>query len=156
MSVQDPLFAVTRETSLHEQLDVTLLVRTGDVKAQGSALARVSQQVLHEAKPDVASLAGVNGVQLNEPYVRGVATEPLSEDDSWVVQSDRLFVMGDNRQNSTDSRSDQIGEICVGDVVGRAWVRYWPLNTVGILPTPTYANVPAASAAPSRSPRPSP
>jgi signal peptidase I len=89
----------------------------------------------------------VNGVQLEEPYIRGVDTEPLSEDDSWVVQTGRLFVMGDNRENSTDSRSDQIGEICVNDVVGRAWLRYWPLNTIGILPTPVYPDVPAAAEA---------
>jgi signal peptidase I len=50
--------------------------------------------------------------------------------------------MGDNRDDSIDSRSDQIDMVCVSDVVGRAWLRYWPLNTIGILQTPTYLNVP--------------
>jgi len=36
------------------------------------------------------------------------------------------------------------GPICTNEVVGRAWLRYWPLNTIGILPTPTYPNVPPA------------
>ena len=89
----------------------------------------------------------VNGVQIDEPYVRGVPTRQLSGDTSWVVVEGRLFVMGDNRDNSTDSRSEQIGEICVGDVVGRAWLRYWPLNTIGILQTPVYDGVPPATGA---------
>jgi signal peptidase I len=88
----------------------------------------------------------VNGVLIDEPYVHGVNTTPLSGDDTWTVQPERLFVMGDNRNNSTDSRSDQIGEICIGDVIGRAWLRYWPLNTLGILQTPTYPNVPPNTA----------
>lgn len=88
----------------------------------------------------------VNGVAIDEPYVNGVGTRPLGENERWVVSPDRLFVMGDNRNNSTDSRSEQIGEICVNDVVGRAWLRYWPLNTIGILSTPVYPNVPPATA----------
>jgi signal peptidase I len=89
----------------------------------------------------------VNGVPIDEPYIHGIETQPQGSDDSWTVQLDRLFVMGDNRNNSTDSRSPTIGEICIGDVVGRAFLRYWPLNTLGVLPTPVYPNVPPPPAA---------
>jgi signal peptidase I len=85
----------------------------------------------------------VNGVELDEPYVLG-ATVIVDGEHSWLVEPDRLFVMGDNRNNSTDSRFESVGEICIRDVIGRAWLRYWPLNELGILQTPTYADVPAA------------
>ena len=44
--------------------------------------------------------------------------------------------MGDHRANSADSRT--FGPVAVSQVIGRAWLRYWPLDTFGILPTPTY------------------
>jgi signal peptidase I len=88
----------------------------------------------------------VNGVGLDEPYVfPGAVTDPNGDQDTWLVPADRLFVMGDNRQNSTDSRSSTIGPICVRDVIGKAWLRYWPLSSFGILSTPTYAAVPPAA-----------
>jgi signal peptidase I len=86
----------------------------------------------------------VNGVLIDEPYVHGAQTDPMGSDTMWTVETGRLFVMGDNRNNSTDSRSEQIGQICVNDVIGRAWLRYWPINTLGILQTPTYPDVPPA------------
>ena len=84
----------------------------------------------------------VNGVELDEPYVYQPPTSVNGEQSTWLVPSDRLFVMGDNRNNSTDSRSPTIGPICVRDVIGKAWLRYWPLSALGILQTPTYAAVP--------------
>lgn len=86
----------------------------------------------------------VNGVLIDELYVHGARTNSPSEGDSWAVPAGRLFVMGDNRPDSSDSRS--FGPICVNDVVGRAFLRYWPLNTIGILQTPTYQDVPAPAA----------
>jgi signal peptidase I len=85
----------------------------------------------------------VNGARLDEPYVDEAPTDVFGEDDAWTVPDDRLFVMGDNRGNSTDSRA--FGPICTNEVVGRAWLRYWPLSTIGILQTPVYPNVPAAA-----------
>lgn len=88
----------------------------------------------------------VNDVRLDEPYVNGADTLPLGNEETWTVPDGRLFVMGDNRVNSTDSRSEQIGMVCVNDVVGRAWLRYWPLSAIGFLQTPTYPSVPASTA----------
>jgi signal peptidase I len=44
--------------------------------------------------------------------------------------------MGDHRTASRDSR--EFGMVKSSEVIGRAWLRFWPLNTLGILQTPTY------------------
>ena len=93
----------------------------------------------------------INGVRLNEPYTQGRPTDVTGGQSSWTVPQGRLFVMGDNRPNSADSR--QFGAICISDVIGRAWARYWPLDTLGILQTPTYDAPPASpQASPSAAP----
>jgi signal peptidase I len=86
----------------------------------------------------------VNGSMLDEPYIFSGPTNAADRQMSWSVPEDSLFVMGDNRNNSTDSRSSTIGPVPIANVIGRAWLRYWPINTLGILPTPTYPEVPAA------------
>jgi signal peptidase I len=97
----------------------------------------------------------VNGIALVEPYLfkaDGVAepTEPESDEVSWTVPAGELFVMGDHRQRSSDSRS--FGPIEVGSVVGRAWLRYWPLAGFGILPTSAHSELDGASPSPGPSP----
>ncbi|WP_078955827.1 signal peptidase I [Streptomyces sp. NRRL B-1140] len=86
----------------------------------------------------------VNGKALNEPYVYPGNT-PCSVDDQGgqfkvKVPKGYIWVMGDHRQNSRDSRYNQgekyHGMVPVKDVVGRAIVKAWPINRWGTLPVP--------------------
>jgi signal peptidase I len=86
-------------------------------------------------------LVYLNGTKLIEPYLfseDGVAqpTEDLIGAGHWVVPDGQLFLMGDHRANSADSR--EFGPVDVSRVIGRAWLRYWPINTFEIIPTPNH------------------
>jgi signal peptidase I len=89
----------------------------------------------------------VDGVQLDEPYVApGAITEPLRDnEDTWDVGPGEVFVMGDNREDSLDSRD--FGVVQTSEIIGRAWLRFWPLDSLGILQTPTYPELDQAAAA---------
>ena len=83
----------------------------------------------------------VNDVALDEPYVfrdHGVpqATEPSSDGATdWIVPTGELFLLGDHREASEDSRV--FGTVEIGHIIGRAWLRYWPLDSFGVLPRPS-------------------
>jgi signal peptidase I len=84
----------------------------------------------------------VNGTKLIEPYVfkeddgSTQLTEPTGPADTWLIPQGQLFLMGDHRGNSSDSREG--GPVDVTAVIGRAWLRYWPLDTFEIIPTPSH------------------
>ena len=84
----------------------------------------------------------VNGTKLTEPYVFKnddgslQPTDPLDGTERWLVPDGDLFLLGDHRGNSTDSRAG--GPVPVGRVIGRAWLRYWPIDTLQVLVTPTH------------------
>jgi signal peptidase I len=90
----------------------------------------------------------VNNVQLVEPYVFQENGKPQQTEDDlqtgeWAVPQGELFLMGDHRQSSADSR--EFGTVAVDKVIGRAWLRYWPINTLEILPTPTHPELQTAA-----------
>ena len=70
----------------------------------------------------------VNGQLLEEPYINGNFTsgELLLE-----VPNDTLFVMGDNRENSLDSRDEKVGAVSIDTVRGKVLVRLFPFTKVG-------------------------
>ena len=75
----------------------------------------------------------INGEILEEDYglepilFPGAAAEPIT------LGEDEYFVLGDNRNNSSDSRDASVGNVHREDIIGKAWVRIWPLNKIGVL-----------------------
>ncbi len=92
---------------------------------------------------------GESPVRIEEPYVvreedgstaSTIQTngDPVNE---WVVPEGSYFVMGDNRPNSQDSRA--FGPIEEDLILGRAWLRYFPLERVGLIERPEYPSLAA-------------
>jgi signal peptidase I len=77
----------------------------------------------------------IDGVLLEEDFGKedirpdhiGIAGVPIT------LGENEYFVMGDNRNNSSDSRSHVVGNVSREDIIGRAWLRIWPLGDIGFL-----------------------
>lgn len=74
----------------------------------------------------------VDGVLLEEDYIAGNTTDSEGFSGSITVPEGKLFVMGDNREHSTDSRSDVIGLLDERYIVGKAMVRIFPTGSFKI------------------------
>ena len=75
----------------------------------------------------------IDGEMLDETYgmeimqYAGVASEPIT------LGEEEYFVLGDNRNNSSDSRDPSVGNIQEDQIIGKAFLRIWPFNKIGIL-----------------------
>lgn len=116
------------------QGDIVVFGRTeAEIAADPSEPQDVIKRVIAVGGQTVESRDGtvyVDGQALDEPYLDpGTVTEDFGPES---VPEDELFVMGDNRQFSVDSRGD-LGTIEVDRVVGRAFLLFWPLGGAGTL-----------------------
>ena len=93
-------------------------------------------------------------VRIEEPYVVTEAdgsTAPTicPRDDcprTWIIGDEEYFVMGDNRPSSQDSRV--FGLVDQDTILGRAWLRYFPLERIGLIERPDYPALETGDASP--------
>ena len=75
----------------------------------------------------------IDGQLLEENYGKEVITDPGRAYEPILLGEDEYFVMGDNRNNSSDSRDPVVGNIHRDEFIGKAWMRIWPFEKMGIL-----------------------
>lgn len=66
-------------------------------------------------------------------YGKEVMQDARRAADPIVLGDDEYFVLGDNRNNSTDSRTEKVGNVKRSQFVGRAFIRVWPLKSFGLI-----------------------
>lgn len=82
---------------------------------------------------DSAGVVYIDDVKLDEPYVTGLALGECDIAFPYQVPDARLFVMGDHRNVSIDSRTEAVGCVSEEQIVGRLVMRIWPVSEIGYL-----------------------
>lgn len=75
----------------------------------------------------------INDEVLEESYGKEVMQSPGRAYEEITLAEDEYFVLGDNRNHSSDSREPSVGNIRRQNIIGRAWIRIWPLGKFGVL-----------------------
>ena len=73
----------------------------------------------------------IDGTLLEESYGKEIIADPGNASVPIVLGENQYFVLGDNRNNSYDSRFDLVGPIDRDIIIGKAWVRIFPFNQIG-------------------------
>ena len=75
----------------------------------------------------------INGEILEENYGYEPIQDAKRASQPITLGEDEYFVQGDNRNDSSDSRDPAVGNVTRSQIIGKAWLRIWPLNKIGLI-----------------------
>ncbi len=111
-----------------------VIVVDGDIDYGKAIVKRIIAQGGDEVNIDFQNgIVTVNGEVLEEDYILEPTTLGGDVEFPLVVPEGTVFVLGDNRNNSSDSRVSQIGFIDVNDILGKVVLRLFPLSEIGVI-----------------------
>lgn len=129
----DRLFLVSRYISKPDNGDIVVFFPENDTKPYIKRVIATEGQTV-EVTNDTATgeqRVFVDGELLEEDYVRSFYTAYGDMQYPLTVEEDCVFVMGDNRPNSHDSRQSDVGQVKMDTVRGKVLFRWWPFNQFG-------------------------
>ncbi len=112
-----------------------IIVFESDIdKEDGSGKKLLIKRVIGVENDIISISDGVvyrNGTALSEPYtLEGYTSGDVY---NYRVPQDQVYVMGDNRSISLDSRAEEVGTVSEDDIVGKAFIRLYPFSQIGLL-----------------------